>query len=70
MTDFRISYLLNAVIFATAGLLLFAAALALFIKTRHYDAWKQVVEEHNVALAILLGAIAIGVAIIISSAVH
>jgi uncharacterized membrane protein YjfL (UPF0719 family) len=35
-----------------------------------YSLWKEIVEEKNVALAVLLGAASIGICVIIASAVH
>ena len=35
-----------------------------------YHLWKELVEEKNVALAIVVGAIAISIAIIVSAAIH
>ena len=35
-----------------------------------YDLWKEIVEEKNMALAVLVGAMSIGICIIIAAAVH
>jgi putative membrane protein len=35
-----------------------------------YDLWKEIVEDKNVALAIMVGAMALGMCIIIAAAVH
>jgi len=39
-------------------------------KLTHYDLWKQLVEEKNVALAIVVGSAALGICLIIASAIH
>ena len=39
-------------------------------KLTPYHLWKEIVQEHNMALAILVGAMSIGICIIIASAVH
>lgn len=70
MSEFRIGYVLNALGYAVAGLVLFLAAFTVFTRMMPGDFWKAIREEHNTALAIVAGAIALGVAVIISAAVH
>jgi len=35
-----------------------------------YDLWKEIVQDKNLALAVLIGAMSIGISIIIAAAVH
>ncbi len=35
-----------------------------------YHLWKEIVEEKNIALAILVGAMSLGICVIIAAAVH
>jgi uncharacterized membrane protein YjfL (UPF0719 family) len=35
-----------------------------------YQLWKEIIEEKNTALAIMVGAIAIGICIIVAAAIH
>lgn len=67
MTDVPI---LNALIFACLGIGLFVAAAGALAKVAPFDIWKQVVEERNVAAAILAGAVALGVCWIIATTMH
>ena len=62
--------LLNAVIFASVGILVFVAAFAIIDRLTPYHLWKQIVEEKNIALAILVGACSIGICLIVSAAMH
>jgi putative membrane protein len=62
--------ILNALLFAVLGIVIFVAAFVIVDKMTPYDLWKEVVEDKNVALAILLGAMSIGLCIIIAAAVH
>jgi uncharacterized membrane protein YjfL (UPF0719 family) len=32
--------------------------------------WKEIVDEHNTALAVLIGFIALGISVIIAAAIH
>jgi putative membrane protein len=70
MSEFHLGYLINATVFALLGIVLFVAAFALVDKLTPYDLWKEIVEEKNIALAILVGAMSIGMCVIIAAAVH
>ena len=70
MVDFHPGFLLNALIFAVLGILIFIVAFTVVDKMTPYALWKEIVEEKNVALAILVGAMSIGICIIIAAAVH
>ena len=67
MTDIP---LFNALIFAALGIAVFIAAFAFLVKLAPFDLWKQIVEERNVAVAILAGAIALGLSWIIAATMH
>ena len=60
----------NAVIYAAIGIVIFAGAFIIIDKVTPYHLWKEIVQEHNMALAILLGAMSLGICIIIASAIH
>ena len=64
------SNLLNALVFALLGIVIFAFAFWVIDKMTPYHLWREVVEDKNVALAILVGAVALGMCIIIAAAVH
>ena len=61
---------LNSIIYAALGIVIFGGGFALLDKMTPYDLWKQIVEEKNVALAILIGAMSLGMGIIIAASVH
>jgi uncharacterized membrane protein YjfL (UPF0719 family) len=52
------------------GILIFVVVFVLIDKLTPYHLWKEIVEDKNVALAILIGAMSIGMCIIIAAAVH
>lgn len=70
MSDFHPVYILNAVIYSLLGILIFTGTFVLIDKMTPYDLWKEICENRNTALAIMVGAMSIGVCIIIASAVH
>jgi uncharacterized membrane protein YjfL (UPF0719 family) len=70
MTDFHPGYILNALLYSVLGILIFVVAFVILDKLTPYALWKEIVEDRNVALAILLGAMSLGMCIIIAAAVH
>ncbi|HEV2987942.1 MAG TPA: DUF350 domain-containing protein [Candidatus Angelobacter sp.] len=60
----------NALVFAFVGIFIFVIAFFIMDKLTPYHLWKEIVQEHNTALAILVGAISLGICIIIAAAVH
>jgi putative membrane protein len=66
----QIGNVINALVYAAIGIVIFAAAFVVIDKLTPYHLWKEIVQEHNTALAILLGTMSIGICIIIASAVH
>jgi putative membrane protein len=70
LSDFHPGYLLNALIYSVLGILIFSFAFVIIDKITPYDLWKEICENRNVALAIMVGAMSIGVCIIIAAAVH
>jgi putative membrane protein len=70
MNDFHPGYLLNALIYAVLGILIFVTVFAVIDKLTPYHLWKEIVEDHNTALAILIGAMSIGMCVIIAAAIH
>jgi uncharacterized membrane protein YjfL (UPF0719 family) len=67
MSEFPV---LNALVFAVLGVLVFVIALAIVAKLAPFHVWKEIVEERNVAAAILAGAVALGLCWIIAAAMH
>ena len=67
MTDVPV---LNALIFAVLGIGLFVVAFGALVKVAPFQLWKEIVEERNVAVAILAGAVALGICWIIATTMH
>jgi putative membrane protein len=70
MSSFHPLSLLNALVYAVLGIVLFALAFIVLDKATPQDLWKEIVEGHNMALAVLVGLMSLGIAIIIAAAVH
>jgi uncharacterized membrane protein YjfL (UPF0719 family) len=68
--EFHPGAFINALVYALLGILLFCAAFAVLDKLTPYALWKEIVEEKNLALAVLVGCMSIGMCVIIAAAVH
>jgi len=66
----QLGNVVSAILYAAIGIGIFIVAFFVIDKITPYHLWKEIVQEHNTALAILLGAMSIGICIIIASAVH
>jgi putative membrane protein len=62
--------LINAVLFASLGIAVFAVAAAILVRLTPIRLWKELVEEGNMAVAIFAGAVAIAICLIIAAAMH
>jgi putative membrane protein len=62
--------LFNALIFAAVAVLSFVASLALLARLAPFNVWKEIVENRNVPVAIVAGAVALGLGWIIAAVMH
>ena len=60
----------TTLVFALVGIVLFALAFLIIVKIAPFSTRKEIEEDQNVALAILIGSVIIGIAMIVASAVH
>lgn len=60
----------GSLLYALIGVVVLYLSFIIIDKLTPYDLWQEIVEKHNVALAILLGLMGLGVAIIIAAAIH
>lgn len=69
MLDTLGSNVIAAVIFAVLGITVFLVAFVVVDRLTPYTLWKEIIEEHNTALAVLIGSIALGMSIIVAAAI-
>ena len=62
--------LTTTVIFVAIGMIVFAIAFVIVVFVSPFSVKKEIEDDQNVSLAIIIGAIIIGVAMIISSAIQ
>jgi len=60
----------GSILYALIGIAVLWGAFVAIDKTTPYNLWEEIVEKQNVALAIVVGAMMLGVSMIIAAAVH
>lgn len=61
---------IGSILYALIGVLVFLICFVIVDKLTPYHLWHQIVDEKNVALAIVVGAIAIAIGLIVAAAIH
>jgi putative membrane protein len=64
------SNIVTATVFALLGIVVLLVAFVVLDRMTPYALWKEIVDEQNTALAVLIGAIALGISIIVAAAIH
>lgn len=62
--------LIAASVYAALGIVIFVLAFLVLDRLTPGSLWKEIIEEHNTALAVLVGAISIGISIVIAAAIY
>ena len=68
--DKLLPVLLTTVIFVAIGLAVFAIAFLIVVLVSPFSVKKEIEEDQNTALAIIIGALIIGIAMIIAAAIQ
>ncbi|HXC71235.1 MAG TPA: DUF350 domain-containing protein [Pyrinomonadaceae bacterium] len=61
---------ITTVVFVVLGLIVFALAFVIIAKAAPFSVRKEIEDDQNIALAIVIGAVILGSAIIIAAAIH
>lgn len=70
MGDLAIEPIVSTIVYTVIGFVLFALSIYLMEKLTHFSIKHEIVEEHNNALAIVMGAMIIAMGLIISSVIR
>ncbi len=62
--------LVTTLVFVILGLIVFALAFLVIGKATPFSVRKEIEEDHNVALAVVIASVILGSAIIIAAAIH
>ena len=60
----------TTIIFVAIGLIVFALAFLIVVLVAPFSVKKEIEDDQNISLAIIIGSVIIGVAMIISAAIH
>ncbi len=62
--------ILSALTFALIGIVIFSVFFIILDWVTPYDLWKEINEEKNLSLGVLIGCMCLGICIIIAAAIH
>ena len=67
--DELMQHLVAAIVYALLGIVIFVLSFVILDRLTPGSLWKEIIDEHNTALAVMMGAISIGISIIIAAAI-
>jgi putative membrane protein len=70
MAFFNLHQFIASLVYASLGIVIFIAAFKIAEKLLPFNLIKELTEDDNVAVGILMASIILGLAIIIASAIH
>ena len=70
MEYLKLQNVIAALLYSFIGILIFVVSFVILDKATPYQLWTELVEKKNTALAVLVGAVMIGLSIIIAAAIH
>ena len=70
MEYINLTALLNSVIFSFLGIIIILIGYVVLEKLTPEKTWQEIVQNKNVALAIIFGALILGISFIIGMAIH
>ena len=62
--------LVSALAFSALGIVLFALAFLIIVKVTPFSLRKEIEEDQNTALAIIIASVILGISLIVSAAIH
>ena len=62
--------IVNSLVFSLLGIVILLISYFIIEKLTPENTWKELVQKNNIAVAIVLGALIIGMSMIISAAIH
>jgi putative membrane protein len=61
---------LGSIVFALIGVVIFWLCFIIIDKLTPYNLWEEIVEKQNVALALVVAAMCLGISMIVAAAIH
>lgn len=66
----KASAFFGSLVYSLMGVAIFWICFVIIDKLTPYKLWEEIVEKQNAALAIVVGAMCLGIALIVASAIH
>ncbi len=63
-------YILGSILYSAIGVVIFLVAYKIMERFLPFNVDKELAEDHNTAVGIVVGSVMIGLAVIIASAIH
>lgn len=60
----------GSILYALIGVLVFWLCFVIIDRITPYNLWEEIVEKQNVALALVVAAMSLGISIIVAAAIH
>lgn len=60
----------GSIVFALLGVIVFGISFVIIDKLTPYNLWEEIVEKQNVALALVVASMSLGICIIVAAAIH
>jgi len=70
LEQIKFSALVSSLLYSFLGVFIFWICFLVIDRLTPYHLWKEIIEEKNIALAVVVGGIAIGICIIVAAAIH
>ena len=61
---------LGSLVYALIGVAVFWICFLIIDKITPYDLWGEIVEKQNIALALVVAAMSLGISVIVAAAIH
>lgn len=61
---------LGSIVYALIGVVLFWVCFIIIDKLTPYDLWGEIVKKQNMALALVVAAMCLGISVIVAAAIH
>ena len=69
MSGNEMEHIVSSLVYSSIGLVMFALAFFIIVKVAPFSVQKEIEEDQNTSLGIIIGSVIIGLSIIIASAI-
>ena len=70
MEWFKSGALLGAILYTLLGVAMFWISFSVLDRFTPYKLWEELIEKQNIALAIVVGLMSLGICLIVAAAIH